>query len=246
MAGNLVLDFGNTSLKAAIFDNEGLAVQEFLLQPDPEEVLQFVRGREILACILAAVVDYPHHLETDLQAKFPLIKLDEFTAMPVKNRYESPATLGYDRIAAACGAWQLFPNTNVLAIVAGTCITYNIVNKKGEFLGGAIAPGLNMRLRAMHTFTGKLPLAKLEGNNPLTGTTTETSLRSGTYHAACAEIEGMIARYSKAFPGLEPVIGGGDGVFLAEGVKNGIFARPNLVTEGLNSILEYHAANNLL
>jgi type III pantothenate kinase len=143
-------------------------------------------------------------------------------------------------------AWQLFPGAPVLAIVAGTCITYNIVDKNGNFMGGAISPGLHMRVKSMHDYTKKLPLIKLEGEHPLTGNTTETSLRSGVFNGTVAELEGMIYHYLKQYPGLNTTIGGGDSTVLAEALKNGIFARPNLVAQGLYSILEYHVANHLL
>jgi type III pantothenate kinase len=148
-------------------------------------------------------------------------------------------------MAAALAGWQRYEGHNVLVVVAGTCITYNIVEADGSFAGGAISPGLHMRLEAMHTFTGKLPQVKLRGDSPLLGTTTETSLRSGAVNGAVAELKGMIAAYSEQYPSLKTVISGGDGRFLAEALKNGIFARPELVAEGLNTILNYNVSNRL-
>jgi type III pantothenate kinase len=243
---SLILDFGNTRLKAAICNGDQLAEQAFLKTSTTQEILDFAAGTSISAAILASVTALPAQLVADLREHFPTLHLARTTALPIRNDYASPDTLGYDRIAASVRGWQLFPGSAVLAIVAGTCITYNITDEQGKFLGGAIAPGLHMRLHAMHYFTDKLPLVSLAGDHPLVGTTTETSIRAGVHHAVLAETEGMIARYSEQFPGLKTVVGGGDASFLADGLKNGIFARPNLVTEGLNSILEYHVANQLL
>lgn len=246
MNTQLILDFGNTALKAALFKGNELHAQSILKEASFAEISAFIDEASVKDAILASVIDYPASLQYELEKNFRLLVLDKNTKLPFTNAYQSPGTLGYDRIAAAAGAWQLFPGSPVLAVVAGTCITYNIIDAGGNFLGGAIAPGLHMRLKAMHEFTEKLPLVALEGEHPLTGNTTETSLRSGVHHGAIAETEGMIGRYEMAFPGLKTVIGGGDSDFLAKGLKNGIFARPEIVLEGLNCILNYHVANQLL
>jgi len=246
MAEQLVLDFGNTNLKAAIFSGSTLSRHTILRSADAGEILSFCENSPIRAAIIGAVIDYPAALAGALQKKFPVLVLDEQSRLPIGNRYTSPGTLGYDRLAAATGGWQLFAGSPVLAIVAGTCITYNLVDRNGSFAGGAISPGLHMRLRAMHEYTQKLPLVALDGPHPLVGDSTETSLRAGALHGAAAEVRGMMNDYAAAFPGLHTVIGGGDSTLLAEAVKNGIFARPNLVMEGLNGILSYHAENNLL
>lgn len=241
----LVLDFGNTALKAALFDGKELFAQTILHSPSFSEISAFIGEHSVSHIMIASVVGVPSSLEYDLESFYNLIELNKNTRLPFKNAYASPDTLGYDRIAAAAGAWQLFRGSPVLAVVAGTCITYNIIDGEGNFRGGAIAPGLHMRLKAMHEFTEKLPLVPLEGEHPLTGNTTETSIRSGVYHAVLAETEGMISRYETEFPGLKTVIGGGDAGFLAKGLKNVIFARPEIVLEGLNCILNYHVANPL-
>ena len=174
-----------------------------------------------------------------------LIRFGYKTPVPIKLSYATPETLGPDRIAAALAGWQLSGGGNVLTIVAGTCITYNVVETNGHFTGGAISPGLNMRLEAMHHFTGKLPLVRMKGDFPLTANTTESSLRSGALNGAVREVAGMIASYKSLYPEMKIVISGGDGAFLAEALKNGIFARPDLVAEGLNTILEYNVSDHV-
>jgi len=242
----LVLDFGNTTLKALIFRDGRLFEQGILEAPTSEEILAFSGSKPIKAAILGSVVRHSENLTAELAPFFPLLILGPTTQIPIGNKYESQETLGYDRIAAAVEAGQLFPDSPVLAIVAGTCITYNIVDRKSNFLGGAISPGLQMRVRAMHKETEKLPLIDLKGKHPFIGNNTETSLRSGVMNGTVAEIEGMVYHYLKLHPGLQTVIGGGDSTILAEALKNGIFARPNLVAEGLYRILEYHVSNHLL
>lgn len=246
MEYRLVLDFGNTSLKAMIFRDGKIFSEARLEAPTTEEILAFSTSKPVKCGILGSVVKHSPDLIKELAPLFPLIILDKDTPIPIGNLYDSKESLGYDRIAAAVEAWQLFPGSPVLAVVAGTCITYNIIDAKGNFLGGAISPGLHMRLEAMHEKTKKLPLISLEGKHPLTGNNTETSLRSGTFNGTVAEVEGMIYQYLKQYPGLNTVIGGGDSALLADGLKNGIFARPNLVAQGLYRILDYHVTNHLL
>ena len=246
MVYDLVLDFGNTSLKAAIYRDGKIFEQGSLEAPTAEEILAFSASKPIKNAILGSVVQHEENLKSLLAPYFPLLILDGNTPLPISNKYSSPETLGYDRVAAAVEAWQLFPSSPVLAVVAGTCITYNLVDRKGNFLGGAISPGLHMRMNAMHTQTQKLPTIDLKGERPFIGTTTETSIRSGIMNGTIAEMEGMIYNYMKLHPGLNTVIGGGDSLVLAEALKNGIFARPNLVADGLYRILEYHVANHLL
>ena len=242
----LVLDFGNTVLKATIYRDGMIFTQANLEAPTTEEILSFASSKPITCGILGSVVNHSPTLIHDLAPLFSLIIVGSDTALPITNKYLTKESLGYDRIAAAVKGWQLFPNSPVLAIMAGTCISYNVVDKKGNFLGGAISPGLQMRAKAMHENTKRLPLIEVKEKQPTLGNSTETSLQSGVFNGTIAELEGMIYNYLKQFPGLQTVIGGGDSIVLAEAMKNGIFARPNLTEEGLYTILEYHVKNHLL
>ncbi|GAB4133266.1 MAG: type III pantothenate kinase [Bacteroidia bacterium] len=243
---HLILDFGNTSLKAYLFGDNHIVRSGFLNDPSSATIRSFVGKDSINACVLASVIPHPEKLRRELQKEFPVLELGPGIPLPLKNMYGTPDTLGYDRLAAAIGARQLFPSGPVLAVVTGTCITYNIINADNQFIGGAIAPGLRMRIRAMHEFTAKLPMVELHDQVPLTGTTTEESLQSGTVNGCVAELKGMTEQYALQYPGLQSVVGGGDAAFLAKAAKSGIFARPELVAEGLNSILNYHVEKQLL
>jgi type III pantothenate kinase len=133
-----------------------------------------------------------------------------------------------------------FPHQNILVIDAGTCITYDIVSTQKEYFGGAISPGLEMRLKALHTFTNKLPLLPLKDEEFLIGNNTKNSLYFGVINGVVAEIEGFIAHFAKENENLTVVLTGGDTIFLAKRLKNSIFANSNFLLEGLNSILEYN------
>jgi type III pantothenate kinase len=172
--------------------------------------------------------------------------LNRDTQIPLKNAYKTPETLGKDRIAAAVAAWHEFPGKDLLVIDAGTAITMDMVTKPGEFLGGAIAPGIDLRFKALHTFTGRLPLIKRKNINYLTGTSTEESINSGVINGIAAEIDGIIDKYKILYPDLITIFGGGDSKFLHKRLKNSIFALPNPVVNGLHTILNYNIENNKL
>lgn len=242
---NLVIDRGNHSTKAYVFSGEEIVRQTAFTAAQENELLAFVQEQDADAAILCSVLTSDEALMAVLQQKKNFLPFSYKTPTPMRLSYATPETLGPDRIAAALAGWQLSGSGNVLTVVAGTCITYNVVEANGSFAGGAISPGLNMRLRAMHEFTGKLPLVRMKGDFPLTANTTESSLRSGALNGAVREVGGMIASYKSLYPSLKTVISGGDGAFLAEALKNGIFARPELVAEGLNTILNYNVSNCL-
>lgn len=245
MSINLVIDSGNHSTKYYLFQGDQIVRMQSDGGNKLEDLHTFLQQHPFDAAIISSVVEPDQRLIDALKEAGIFVHFDASTPTPLKIKYASPETLGPDRIAAGLAGWQRSGEGNVLVVVAGTCITYNIVESDGSFAGGAISPGLHMRLKAMHTFTGKLPLVKLQGDHPLTGTTTETSLRSGALNGAIAEVKGMITAYSELYPSLKTVISGGDARFLAEALKNGIFARPELVAEGLNTILNYNVSNRL-
>ena len=164
------------------------------------------------------------------------------TALPFTLEYQSPDTLGKDRIAAVAGAQAQFPNQNTLVIDAGTCVTYDFLTAEGVYLGGAISPGVQLRLRAMNHYTNKLPLLNWDGiKRPQSvGNTTINSMLSGAVNGLVLEMRGFVERYEKQYKALKIVITGGDSNFFVKELKNGIFADPNLVLKGLNEILIYN------
>ncbi|MEI6900275.1 MAG: type III pantothenate kinase, partial [Bacteroidota bacterium] len=173
-----------------------------------------------------------------LQEKFHFIELDEKTPIPLKNRYQTPATLGKDRLAAAVGGHSLFPGHDVLVINAGTCVTYDVVTREGEYLGGAISPGMVMRFRALHTFTGKLPLLDFTEEPDFPGNTTEKSIISGVINGMIAEMEAIATGLGVKYPDLQVILSGGDLNYFDKRLKISIFALPNIVVYGLYQILK--------
>ncbi len=150
--------------------------------------------------------------------------------------------MGYDRIAAVTGAHTIYPNNNVLVIDAGTALTYDLVTAEGEYLGGNISPGMNMRFKALNKFTNRLPLLSINDEEiDLLGTSTEKAIKSGVVNGVLMEIEGFISSVSQKFTDLKVVITGGDAFSFEKRLKSSIFVISHLNLIGLNRILDYNA-----
>jgi type III pantothenate kinase len=239
---NLVIDIGNTRTKFSVF-NRGevlisVPVDEFL--SEHIDVLQNEHP-ELQHVILSAVKDYSPKLKTALQNKFKqFIELSANTPLPIEICYKTPETLGKDRIAATVGGFDLYPDTNLLIIDAGTAITYDILNDKHQFLGGNISPGIEMRYKALHQFTGKLPLVSQQKFDKLYGSTTEEAILAGVQHGVVFEVDKAIETFKEFYTNLKVIITGGDADFFDKKLKNSFFVNFNLIALGLNRILEYN------
>ncbi len=243
MANNLCIDWGNSQVKAAIFDEKDNIVhkQQFSALEADHVIDNLIETYQPAGGILCSVADYPSALEDTLRARIgKLIVLDNNTPLPVMNAYHTPETLGMDRLALVVGANARFPDKNNLVICLGTCITYNLVQKTKIFRGGSISPGLHMRLQSMHEHTDRLPLVPVEGELLLLGYDTHTSMRSGAIFGMAAEIDGMIRLYSAQYPDFNAVLTGGDAALFEDKLKSVIFADPELSLKGLNLILKYN------
>jgi type III pantothenate kinase len=191
--------------------------------------------------ILSAVKDYSAELKKYLQQNFKTsIELDAETPLPIENCYNSKDTLGKDRLAAAVGAFHLYPNKNVLIIDAGTAITYDLVNEKGQYVGGNISPGIEMRFKALNQFTGRLPLVEKKEFDKLFGKTTEEAIRAGVQHGVVFEADKAIDTFKEFYRNLNVIITGGDANFFDKKLKNSFFVHFNLIAIGLNRILEHN------
>lgn len=237
----LIIDIGNTRIKAALFEQKQL--KHLFVFDSVESFLQsgIAERCEVTHAILGSVVNELEPVISAFKKHVDLLLFESNTPIPLKNLYKTAATLGSDRLAAAIGANAQEPNRDVLVVDAGTCIKYNFVNAQNEYLGGGISPGLRMRLKAMHTFTARLPLLDVDAAfENLIGSTTEESLFSGAELGALAEVEGFISQYSSRFNNLKVFLTGGDTEFFEKRLKNRIFADQNLILKGLNEVLDYN------
>jgi len=237
----LILDLGNTNQKIALFDAGDLLwvkTYKHIGLPVLKKIVKEHSGIE--SCILSAVVNVPPGLESYLEEHFWFIFLDALTPLPILNHYSTRDTLGKDRLAAAVAGFTRYPGKPVLVINAGTALTFDLVTVGGEYLGGSISPGMNLRFRALHTFTKRLPLLSYSEINYLTGNNTEQSVLSGVINGMSAEIEGIIASYRKEYPAIKIILSGGDLNYFVNRLKISIFALPNIVIYGLQQILAFN------
>ncbi len=235
---NLAIDVGNTRVKIAVFEKDKL-VELFVFQKTKilSEIKEILKKHEISVGIMSNVASISDSKLKKLKDLVHIQVISSFTEVPFKNLYETPKTLGVDRIALVAGAVSQFSGHNILVIDAGTCITFDFVNSEGEYLGGAISPGLKMRFNSLNYFTANLPLLEIDELTDFIGKNTKESINSGVINGAIQEIDGVINQYNKKFLDLTVVLTGGDTNFLAKQLKSSIFANQNLLLQGLNRIL---------
>ena len=235
---DIVVDSGNSVTKVGVFhESENIQVREFtdIIQAI-EVVNELSPHNAILSTVSSTSIDY----EGLIQINGLFVVLSHETPIPIKNDYGTPETLGMDRLAAAVGAWDLYPGKNILIIDAGTCITYDIINNDGVFLGGSISPGVNIRFRSLHDYTANLPEVKQNWDYNTPGSTTEEAIKSGVLNGAIAECDGFIRQYEKKYGDLIVILTGGYYKLFESKTKHNIFAVPNLVMKGLHRILRYN------
>jgi type III pantothenate kinase len=242
---NLVIDIGNTATKLAIFESDELIEKRQLKSLGLDKLKNlFGEYAQIKNSILCSVINHPLEIEQFLMNHSNFIYFNFETKIPLKNKYLTPETLGKDRLAAAIGANEIFPNQNVLCIDVGTCIKYDFLNSDNEYLGGAISPGITMRYRSLKHFTDKLPLITYSSDETLLiGRNTEESIRSGVQLGVIAEINQTLENYHSIFPDIKTVLTGGGSTELQKHLKKDIFASPNLILKGLNNVLKYNFSN---
>lgn len=238
---NLCIDQGNSSTKVGVFNQTEL-VEAFVFEKiDKEDVLALTERFSIDCCIISSVISDNEEFIGFLKERFvDFIELSHKTAIPIENQYATPETLGKDRLAVVVGASFLKQNRDILVIDAGTAITYDFIDAQNIYHGGNIAPGLSLRLRALHEFTHKLPLIETKADSPLLGNSTDSAILSGAIYGIVFEIDGYINVLKIKYPQLSVFLTGGSTFYFDTKLKNAIFAERNLVLIGLNRILQYN------
>jgi type III pantothenate kinase len=242
----LAIDIGNTRIKSAVFEKDNL-IEIFVfestdVQKNILNILKIYPEIEVLVASSVGKLGFEAFLFLDKKLKMEWITPDFL--FPFKNLYQTPTTLGVDRMVLASGAVLQFPNQNRLVIDAGTCVTYDFIDHQNHYKGGAISLGLRLRYQALHNYTAKLPL--LETQSPLhyIGNSTAESLHSGAVNGLLFEIEGFLKRYESDYAKFTIILTGGDAVFLAKRLKNTIFANSNFLLESLNLTYQYKIKND--
>mgnify|MGYP003326507651 FL=1 len=237
---NIAIDIGNSRVKVAQFKNQQL-LNVFFYNKD-----NIINALEILPFKTGIISNVGNKkLGQKLLTSFQnLALMSHELKLPVIIKYKSAVSLGHDRIANAVGAYTLKPNKNNLVIDVGTCITYDFVNKFNEYLGGGISPGLNLRMKALSSFTENLPRVNFKiKRTPLIGANTKESIESGVINGTINEIIQSISEYEQLYPEINVILTGGDTTFIKSIVstkKNSIFADENLTLKGLNTVLIFN------
>jgi len=239
---NLCIDQGNSRTKVAVFDSNNIVYEATFDPAKTEHKINEILGDfQVENAILSSVVEENTAFEQQLQhACKRFINLNHLTPLPIKNTYQTPETLGNDRLAAVVGAVALQPETDILVIDAGTAVTYDFIDASGVYHGGNIAPGIEMRFEALHTFTQKLPLVKVDANVDFLGKDTQSAIQSGVLYGIVLEIDGYVERLMLKYPKLSVFLTGGNALLFDNKLKSRIFADKNLVLTGLNRILQYN------
>lgn len=238
MSTTLCLDFGNTRLKMAVF-NDAQLTEVIVLQNDSVATIQSLIDQfRPDKSILSSVIDHNAEIEKVLASNSKFHKLNHLTKLPFSTPVSKPETIGADRLALSAAAVNLYPGKNNLVIGLGTCITYNFINNFNELIGGSISLGLEMRLKALQYYTAKLPLVNADWNVPLIGYDTATNIQSGVVLGMAKEIDGIIEAYNEKYSNFNVLLTGGDLVFFASRLKSKIFADPELIFKGLYAISE--------
>jgi type III pantothenate kinase len=251
---NLCIDQGNSRTKVALMTDEGRIVKDFIYRQfsssDVERLFELYDIRDSIVSsvvnIEAAVVNTLHRLSQHF------VLFDHMTPVPVINRYETPETLGLDRLAAAVGAKHLCPDENLLIIDVGSAVTYDFVTEEGEFVGGNIAPGLKMRFTMLHRMTKKLPMVEADENEliPLFGKNTRDAIVAGVIRGMAYEVKGYMRTLKEKMPHFRTFLTGGHAPYILKNVRSSrnekreMHYEKHLVLIGLNEILVYNKLKN--
>lgn len=241
---NLVIDIGNTLTKVAVFRQNELLQAEYYPSANATVLLELIEKYKINRGIISSVKKETEDWRDVIKNHISLVNFNRDMVIDIHNRYKTPETLGLDRLAAVIGAHKLYQGENNLVIDAGTCITYDWIDADGNYFGGSISPGLNMRYKALNYYTGALPLVKADDEfEESYGSDTTGAILSGVQNGIKYELTGFIQSYYDNAREMNIILTGGDSIFFDTLLKNSIFApyvknEPYLVLKGLNAVIQ--------
>ena len=236
----VAIDVGNTSIKAGYFLNGILDTVTRFDVSNLNDFYSWLNNFAEIRTVISSVVSLEHTSSIVKAVRNPII-IDVNSDTPFLNLYESKETLGIDRICNATYINNVIQSGCAVSIDIGTCIKFDLVNEKNEYLGGSISPGINLRYRSLNEFTGNLPLLSNKSAEKLVGNTTESSIRSGVMNGLKAEIQNLMQNYEDLYPDLTFFVTGGDAKYFELHSKNDIFADENLTIKGLFEIYMHNA-----
>jgi type III pantothenate kinase len=238
----LCIDAGNSFIKIAVAEEDKITVVDVVPLTDMDGLRQRIASLpQVEACIVSSVGFTDRELIQQLAGRSPFfMELTADTPVPINNLYATPETLGKDRLAAVVGAHSLYPDNNVLVIDAGTAMTIDFVDRLGNYHGGNISPGLQMRYQALHDYTKKLPLQNKTFDYQTIGNSTESAIVAGVQNGMIFEVENYISYFSGQYSDMITIMTGGDTFFLVNKIEKPIFVESNLIFIGLRKIVAYN------
>jgi type III pantothenate kinase len=238
---NLIVDIGNTSTKLALYEGTVKLSQSRINELSCEELEKELSGIKTQKAIVSSVKEIPPFIYELFLSTIPFVHvLSSKSKLPFKIEYDTPETLGSDRIAAVAGAFNLFPGMEILIIDAGTALTFDFLSGN-IYKGGNISPGLTMRFKALNKYTDRLPLVSQTGNFTFPGRNTTDAIMAGVIAGITYEINEYIRTFENKKTGFNIILTGGDSEFLIDKINYHITYMPDIVIDGLNYILEYNA-----
>ena len=231
----LVLDAGNSSIKYGLFENHKLIASGSLVK---NQSINCLISAHLLSRVnVIGSCKVTNTLEVEDLPDVKHIQITKDSLFPFKINYETPKSLGIDRVVACTGAYE--KGSSLLVIDCGTCVTYDYVSIKGNYEGGAISPGINLRFQSMNNFTDQLPLITRFDKRPeMIGNSTIDCMKSGVINGLSYEMDGFIDHYFNIDNKLKKILTGGDTIFFVDALKNSIFAQHNLVLKGLDLLID--------
>ena len=238
----LAIDVGNTQIKLAVFEHHTLIHKEIIAYNDWQIAVKknLKKFKKIENIVVASVGKLNKEDFLELNSNVKIYFITKESKFPFQNLYATPNTLGIDRMVLAAGAVLQFPNKKRLVIDAGTCITYDFIDENNNYLGGAISPGIRLRYESLHNYTAKLPLLTKENPDNIIGNSTNQSIHSGVVNGVAMEIDGFINNSFGENDNFIIILTGGDAEFLADRLKNTIFANSNFLLESLSQTYQYN------
>ncbi|GIZ09113.1 type III pantothenate kinase [Flavobacterium sp. UMI-01] len=242
----LTIDVGNSRIKGAVFEGDTILELFVFEKKELQKKIEFILKKypNCTYLVVASVGDVEKKTFLAFENQISIHFMASNDVFPFVNKYETPKTLGIDRMVLAAGAVLKYPKCNRLVIDAGTCVTYDFINEQDHYLGGAISPGIQLRYKALHDYTSKLPLLELGSPESFIGASTGASIHSGVVNGLVCEIKGFIEQYQEINPNFIIILTGGDTDFLAKRLKNTIFANSNFLLESLNQTFQYKIEND--
>lgn len=239
---SLIIDIGNSRTKLAIFNNDDL-VKTIIIDQVNEATIDNILAHtpSITQCIISNVGEQSNLTYKIVKQKIEqTLNFDSELKIPIENLYETPETLGKDRLAAAIGANYIFPNQDIIIIDAGTAITYEFVNAKNQYLGGYITPGIQTRLNSLNYYTSQLPLLTPEIIDNKIGKTTRAAMLGGLQKSVTGEFKEVLSMFNLEADKIKLILTGGNTDYFDKLLKNYKFVPLEITLIGLNRLLNYN------